>query len=136
MSHDAFLEIITQLAGRRKARVVIQGSVIFIETESKSSKWSLSTQLFASEGYLPPSIKEWMSNSGLMKWQERGAYLQLDPVDQSVHLVHEIHSCAKYVPFKYMMNDFVSVANEWREILEEFADKDHVSLRLDLDRRD
>jgi hypothetical protein len=128
--YDSFLAILTQLAGQKKARVVVQGSVIFIETTPKKDHWTLSTRIFSSDGFVPPNIHACVSSRGLMKWQERGAYLHLDPLDQSVYLVHEIHSSPKYVPFKYMMNDFVAVANEWREILEDFAKRDHVSFRL------
>lgn len=134
MCYDAFLAVISQLSGQKKARVVIQGSVIFIETTSKKKNWSLSTRVFSADGYLPRNVKDCLSASGLMRWQERGAYLHLDPIEKAVYLVHEVHSSPKYVPFKYMMNDFVSVANEWREILEDFAEKDHVSLRLESNR--
>lgn len=131
--YDAFLAVLTQLAGQKKARVVVQGSVIFIETAGKKNHWSVSTKVFSKDGFIPPNVRDCVSSSGLMRWQERGAYLHLDPLEQAIYLVHEIHSSPKYVPFKYLMNDFVSVANEWREILEDFADKDHVSLRLDID---
>jgi hypothetical protein len=130
--YDAFLTILTQLAGKKRARVVVQGSVIFIESAGgKKDRWAVSTRVFSGEGYLPRSVKECVSSSGLLKWQERGAYLHLDPAEQAIYLVHEIDSSPKYVPFKYMMNDFVTVANEWREILEDFASRDHTSLRID-----
>ncbi|MES2345841.1 MAG: hypothetical protein V4494_07900 [Chlamydiota bacterium] len=129
--YDSFLAVITQLAGQKKARVVVQGSVIFIETNPKKDCWSVSTRIFSGNGFIPPNVRECISSNGLMKWQERGAYLHMDPLDQSIYLVHEIHSAPKYVPFKYLMNDFVAVANEWREILEDFAERDHISLRLE-----
>lgn len=131
MCYDAFLAVITQLSGRKKARVVIQGSVIFIETSPQKKCWSLSTRVFSSDGYLPSNVRACLSANGLARWQERGAYLQLDPLEQAVYLVHEVDSLPKYVPFKFLMKDFVEVANEWREILEEFAGQDYTSLRIE-----
>ncbi|MGE5196546.1 MAG: hypothetical protein ACM3JI_04380 [Anaerolineae bacterium] len=131
MSYDAFLTLLTQLAGQKKARVVIQGSVIFIETMPQNNRMTLSTKVFSSEnGFMPRKVRECISSSGFLKWQERGAYLKLDSFDNSVTLIQEIESSTKYVPFKYLMSDFVEVANEWKEILDDFAQRDHIPTRL------
>jgi len=131
MSHDTFLLTMAQLASKKKARVVIQGSVVFIETLPENKKWKISTKVFSCDGYLSPSLRECLKSTKTLRWQERGAYLQLDEENHSVHLVHEIISSSKYVPFKYLMNDFAQVANEWREILDEFARRDHIPIRLE-----
>ncbi len=130
MSYDAFLAILTQLAGKKKARVVVQGSVLFIETKSKRDQWTISTKVFDGEGYIPKSVRDCVSSSGVLRWQERGAYLQLDSFTNSVYLVHEIENSKKYVPFRYFVHDFVEVANEWREILDDFSERDHTPTRI------
>ena len=130
MSYDAFLAILTQLAGKKQARVVIQGSVIFIETQNKRDEWSLKTKVFGGEGFIPKSVRDCVTSSGVLRWQERGAYLQLDAASSSVYLVHEIESSKKYVPFRYHVNDFVQVANEWKEILDDFSERDHTPTRI------
>ncbi len=130
MSYDAFLAVTTQLAGQRKARCVVQGSVIFIESKPTEKKWALATRVFSGDGFLPQSVKECISSSGTLRWQQRGANLQVDPASSSVYLVQEIDQAGKYVPFRYLMRDFAEVANEWREILEDFAERDHTSISL------
>jgi hypothetical protein len=130
MSYDAFLTVMNQLAGQRKARCVVQGSVIFIESKPKQKKWMLATRVFSGDGHLPQSVKECVASSGVLRWQEKGAKLRLDPASHSIYLVQEIGGEPKYVPFRYMMRDFADVANEWREILEDFAARDHTSVRL------
>jgi len=130
MSYDAFLMTLSQLAGKNKARVVVQGSVIFIETQPNRKKWKMSTKIFNKDGPLPGGMKECVSSSGMLKWQERGAYLKLDPCTNSLYLIHEIESATKYVPFKYLVNDFAQVANEWKEILDDFAERDHNPVRV------
>lgn len=129
MSYDAYLMTLSQLSGKSKARVVVQGSVIFIETQPNRKKWKMSTKIFE-EGSFPKAMKECISSSGMLKWQERGAYLKLDPCTNSLYLINEIESATKYVPFKYLVNDFAEVANEWKEILDDFAERDHNPVRL------
>jgi hypothetical protein len=130
MSYDAYLLTLSQLAEKKKARVVVQGSVIFIETLQGKKKWNLSAKVFDHDGLLPKTVKECLSSTGILKWQERGAYLKLDSNTNAVYLIHEIESSAKYVPFKYRVNDFAQVANEWKEILDDFAERDHIPIRV------
>ena len=130
MSYDAFLAVMNQLAGQRKARCVVQGSVIFIESKPTEKKWALATRVFCGDGYLPQAVKECITSSGTLRWQERGANLRVDPDSSNVYLVQEIEPSGKYVPFRYFMRDFADVANEWREILEDFAERDHTSIPL------
>jgi hypothetical protein len=124
MTYDAYLMAITQLSTRRKARVVVQGSVIFIETNPPRKKWHLSTKVFDGDGHLPKGIKECLSSSGILKWQAGGAYLHLDSNDNTVHLINEVDSSSKYIPFKHHIGDFVEIAKEWKEILDDFAQRD------------
>ncbi|MBS3905203.1 MAG: hypothetical protein KGZ39_07750 [Simkania sp.] len=130
MLYDTFLAVMNQLAGQRKARCVVQGSVIFIESKPVGKQWSLATCVFDGGEYLPRSVKECVSSAGVLRWQERGANLRLDPASNSIYLVQEIQSSSKYVPFRYLMSDFAEVANEWRDILDDFAARDHSSIMI------
>lgn len=124
MTHDVFLLVLSQLAGKKKTRVVVQGSVIFIETCPLKEKWTLSTPIFSGEGrMLPPS--------GFLRWQEKGAYLKLDPTTHTVYLMQDVLAAQKYVPFKYLVSDFADVANEWREILDDFSQRDHTPTKIE-----
>ncbi len=126
MSYDAFLLVMSQLAGKRKARVVLKGEVIFFETSPKKNHWVLYTKVFSGDGYLPKDVRSCVSSSGVLRWQHSGAYLKLDPLTHSVFLFQEIEmEKDKYIPFKHHLSDFSMVAAEWREILQDFAKRDH-----------
>ncbi len=132
MSYDAFLLVMSQLAGKRKARVVLQGKVIFFEASQRKNHWVLYSKVFSGDGYLPKNVRSCVSSSGVLRWQHSGAYLKLDPLTHSVYLFQEIEmEKGKYIPFKHHLSDFSMVAAEWREILQDFAERDdsfvHVS---------
>ena len=131
MSYDAFLLVMSQLAGKRKARVVIDGEVIFFESSEKRNHLTLYTKVFSGDGYLPNNVRSCVSSSGLLRWQQSGAYLKLDPFTHSVYLFQDIQmEEGKYIPFKHHLSDFSMVATEWREILLDFAEKDYSSIHV------
>ena len=131
MSYDAFLLVLSQLAGSRKARVVIQDNVIFFEKSTRENLWTIYTKVYGGEGFLSPSVRECVSSSGYLRWQQGGAYLKLEPQEHAVYLFQEIDMQeGKYIPFKYHLSDFSIVANEWKEILQGQADKDFSPIRV------
>lgn len=130
MEYNAFLLFLNQITSQRKAKVVVQGSVIFIETTSQTGHWCLSTKILGSQvKKLQGSLGSYLSRSSL-KWQSKGAYLKVDPDTNAVYLIQEILSSKKYLPFKYLIQDFASVAIEWKEILEECSEEENLMLRL------
>jgi|SRR5690348_4627771 len=130
MSYNAFLVVMSQLAGNRKARIVIQENIIFFE-KTKKNHWTLCTKVYSGEDSLPNSVRSCVSNGGVLRWQHRGAYLKLDPHSPSVYLLEEIEiEEGKYIPFKHHLSDFSAVAAEWKEILQEFAERDYSSVRI------
>jgi hypothetical protein len=130
MSYNAFLFVMSQLAGNRKARVVIQENIIFFE-KTKKNHWTLCTKVYSGEDSLPSSVRSCVSNGGVLRWQHRGAYLKLDPHSPSVNLLEEIEiEEGKYIPFKHHLSDFSAIAAEWKEILQEFAERDYSSVRI------
>lgn len=131
MSYDAFLLVMSQLAGKRKARVVIDSEVIFFEASQKKSHYTLYTKVYSGDGYLPKNVRSCVSSSGLLRWQQSGAYLKLDPFTHSVYLFQEIEmEGGKYIPFRHHLSDFSMVAAEWREILQDFARRDCSSIHV------
>ncbi len=123
MAYDIFLQIISQLSGQKRARCVVQDQIIFIDQPHKN-RWVLSTKVFHGEGYLPPSIRGCVSSSGILRWQERGASLRLDPHSQSIFLIHEIDATRRYTHFRFVMKDFLSLAEEWRIIFDDLGSQD------------
>ena len=111
MSYDALLTVMNQPALKKKTRCVVQGSVIFIESKPKQKKACV-------------------ASSGVLRWQEKGAKAFPDPASRSICQTQEIGGGPKYIPFRYMTHDLADVANEWREILDDFAERDHTSIRL------
>jgi len=121
MAYDAFLLASSQLRERGKARLVIDGENLFIESAQIKNRWLLYTRVYFGEGYLPNSIRSCVSSSGVLRWQQTGAYLKLDPLTYSVFLFQEVEmEEGKYIPFRHHLSDFTKVAAEWREILHDF----------------
>ena len=122
MAYDAFLLVMSQLASGRKARIVIDGEVIFFETTQKKDRYLLYTKVYSGDGYLPPNVRSCVSSSGVLRWQQNGAYLKLDPLTHSVYLFEEVElPQGKYIPFKHRLEHFSQVADEWKEICRDLA---------------
>jgi hypothetical protein len=135
MCYKAFLLVMSQLAGKRKARVVIQDRVIFFEASQKENHLILSTSVYSGDGNLPLNVRSCVSSRGVLRFQGNGAHLKLDPPSSSVHLVQEVRmEEGKYIPFRHHLSDFSMVADQWREILQDFAERDsfynHGTLRF------
>lgn len=131
MSYNTYLLVLSQLSSRKKAECVVQGSVIFVESKEVGKDWNLSTKIFdADTAKIPSFLQQSLTSRGLLRWQERGAFLKLDPETNSVYLVQQIQSSRKYVPFKYLMNDFAGVAREWKDILDEVSHRDDSLVRI------
>jgi|HubBroStandDraft_4_1064222.scaffolds.fasta_scaffold214242_2 hypothetical protein len=124
MLYNDFLQVITQLAGNNKARITIQENTIFFERIKKNC-WILHTKVYSGDDYLPSGVRSCMPSSGLLQWQQKGAYLKLDPHSHSVDLFEKIEiEEGKYIPFKYHLSNFVATATEWKETLQSFAESD------------
>ncbi len=127
MSYKAFLFILSQLAGKKKTRIVVEENVIFVDTSETKEQWTLSTKVYQGEGYIPPSVRACVSSRGTLQWQKGGAYLELDPESHSISLIEQFHvPQGKYIPFRVQFHDFLSVAAEWREIFDEQSENDSV----------
>ncbi len=131
MAYDVFLQVMSQLSGQKRARFVMDGQTIFIDRLQKRSqdklqetRWSLSTKVFDGNGYLPPSVRDCVSSSGVLRWQEKGATLRLDPISKSVFLVHEIDAANRYLSFRYYLRDFSTLAQEWRTLFDDLSSGD------------
>lgn len=127
MAYDAFIQVITQLSGQKRARIVVKEQVIFIDRLDKNRKknlWNLSSVVFHGEGYLPPSIRDCVSSSGVLRWEENGAELRVDPLTKSVYLVQEIDAANRYIPFRYFISDFATLAQEWRTYFDDLTSRD------------
>ncbi len=119
MSYDLFLAFLSQMYNSKKARLVIQGSVIFIETSKKADSLQMKTKVFSGDDL--NNTSSCIPSNGVLHVQDRSAYLKLDPTTKDVYLINEVKFSNKYLPFRYQINDFVDVANEWKEILEDFS---------------
>ena len=125
MLYQSFLLVMSQLASHGKARVTIEDAEIFFQTTHKKNHYTLHTKVYSGEGYLPSQIRSVVSSSGVLRWQQNGAYLKLDPLTYSVYLFQEVQmEEGKFIPFKHFLSDFCEVSAEWREILKDFAEKD------------
>jgi hypothetical protein len=127
MEYNAFLLFLNQIENQKKAKVVFQGSIIFIETSSQAEHWSLSTKILGSSNKKLGRSLGLYTGAQSWKWQEKGAYLKVDSETDSLYLVQEISSFKRYLPFKYLIEDFAGIALEWKEIFQEKEDPLHSS---------
>lgn len=126
MSYHAFLTVLTQLAGHRKARVVVDDQVIFFEPCKRKNHLTIYAKVYSGDRYLPQTVRACVSSCGMLRWQQGGAYLKLDEETHSVSLIQEMKMEEnKYLPFREYLKDFSSIAAEWTEILNKFAEGDH-----------
>ena len=117
MSYKEFLKFIAQFAGHRKAEIEVEGNLITIEMRGQKNCWRLSSPVYISEGHLPDCL----SYSGVLRWQERGAFLEVDRETESVNLVQDITSFATYLRFKPLFLDFSQLVTEWKDILDDYV---------------
>lgn len=123
--YNAFLIVMSQLASQKKARVVIQDQLIFIEETGEENQWRLSSPVFRGEGYLPSNLFSCVSSRGIFCWQHQKPHLRLNPETHSVDLIHTVEiKKGKYLPFRELMSTFVQMAQEWKKFLLHVAEKD------------
>lgn len=53
-----------------------------------------------------------------------GATLRVDPISKNIYLVHEIDATNRYTHFRFLIADFVSLAQEWRTIFDDLSSRD------------
>lgn len=124
--YDAFLRVMSQLSSKRKARIEIDDNAIFFETLKNENCMRISTTIYRGEGFISPSVRSCVPSNGILHLQSSGAYLQLDLEAHAVHLIEEVDmEKGKYIPFKHHFSDFCQIAAEWREILQDFAERDY-----------
>lgn len=124
MSYHSFLYLLSQIGSQNKAKIIVEDHTIFIERDPETNGWNLSTNLFrVDRKNFSYGAWQCLSQGGSLRWQKKGAYLKHDRDTSSIYLVQEILSSKKYLPFKHLIQDFTSIAREWKEILEGFVQK-------------
>jgi hypothetical protein len=119
MNYNIYLFLLHQLSFKKKAQCVVQGNVIFIEAKPKTKYWEISTKLVDGQlQKIPSFLKDSLTSRGILKWQERGAYLRLDPFSNHLHLIQDVRASNQYIPLKHLINDFVKVVMEWKNLIE------------------
>lgn len=101
------------LNSKKDGKVVVQGSVYFIETTSKKGRFCLSTHLYN-------GIK---GKNTLVKKSATEAPL-------SAFSFSEVEVCRQYVPFKYLACDTPDVADAWQDVIDDFSKRDYLSQHL------
>lgn len=125
MSYNAFLLVMSQLAGNRKARVATDDHTIYFEKTSKN-RLTLKTAVFSGEGFVPHRIRDCVSGRGNLQWQQRGPSLKLDLPSHSVILCEEIEmEEGKFLPFRHHFAAFSAAACEWKKFLGELAEGEY-----------
>ncbi len=126
MSYDVYLIAMGQLAGRKKARLLVEEKEIFLENLGEGH-WKFSARVFTSDGDLPSELRSCLFRNGVLRWQERGTYLKYDTMTESILLIYEVEmEPGKYIPFRQALTSFMRIAHEWIDTLEEISHKDSI----------
>lgn len=115
--YQDYILLVSQLSRHSMARLKVGPREILIEKTLTS--WRLSTQIFQGECSVPAHVEECVWAAALLKWKEKIA-LTLDPLTSSVHLIQEVDP-SHYPVFKARINQFLSLADEWQDIVAGFA---------------
>jgi hypothetical protein len=101
------------LNSKKDGKVVVQGSVYFIETTSKKGRFCLSAHLYNGiKGKTPPPKKGCTET----------------PI--STFSFDELEVNRQYVPFKYLACDAPEVAEDWQDVIDDFSKRDYLSQHL------
>jgi hypothetical protein len=123
MSYDLFLRVMSQIANKKVASLTVDDQEIIIEPYKKENHWLFRTTLYYAEEEIPSCIRSCISSSGVLRWQEKGAYLQIEEESHSVLLIQKIiMEKGKFIPFQFHINDFAHIATEWRGILSDLEE--------------
>lgn len=119
-NYQDYLSILCQLAHHPMARFKAGPWEVLVE--KAEGQWRLSTPVFQAEEEIPSHVEACVSAAALLKWQEKIS-LTLDPLSASVHISQEV-APALYEAFRVHVRDFLSLAEEWHEIIADFALRD------------
>ncbi len=122
MSYKSYLLVMSQLSSSKKACITIQDRTIHIDASSKKNCWRLCTKIFDGEGNTPHGVRACLSSTGLLRWEQGKSHLKYDSLNHVIYLIEDIaHQERSYIPFKYHIEDFIKVSQEWQEILEQLS---------------
>ncbi|NDD58650.1 MAG: hypothetical protein EBZ47_05260 [Chlamydiae bacterium] len=114
MSYHAYLLLQNTVQNKEKVGFWVDGINIFFEKVGLNS-WQLSMKILdPSSQKIPSYIRQVFSISGIFKWQEKGAYLKIDPLSQEIYLYQQVESSTRYKSFRYLIHDFLAKAQDWR----------------------
>jgi len=117
MYYQLFLQTLSQLSSRGTASLTFENGIIYIQSLHGNTKWRISTPLFIGEGRIPSPVRSYISSRGSFHWQKTGAYLQLEDSTKTLLLIDELEiQKDKYHLFKKTVQDFMGLAQEWKEI--------------------
>ena len=117
MDYQDYILLIGRLSRHSIARLTVGAREIVIE--KSLTHWKLSTQIFQCDGSVPSHVEECVWSAALLKWKEK-ILLTLDPLTSSVHLLQEVDP-SHFPAFKSQISQFLSLADEWQDIVAGFA---------------
>lgn len=110
MFYDEDVFMINPMKCKKDAKVVVQGSVYFIETTPKKNRFCISSHIY----------------NGI---RENKKSFQNDQLSTAFSF-QELEKNPQYVPFKYLVHDVAKVADEWEDVLDDFSKRDYLSQSL------
>lgn len=118
--YGKYLFLITQLFSLKKAKLELEGRLFEVE-ELPHKRWRVCALLCGNEEKLSSELLRSLAPSGALKWQTKGAYLQVDQEGKRIYLQQEMEALKGYLSFREWAHDFIQIAAEWEEVVRDLA---------------
>lgn len=121
----SFIFVLSQIKNNKKVKTVIDNIGIDFEASCNQKFWIVSTSLYHTrKEKLPLSVQQCVFSCGILHWQNFGPYLKLDTEKQGIKLIEQIKAPDSFIAFRAAIKNFIILAKEWEETLQELAKKD------------
>lgn len=115
MPYHLFLDILLQLSSKKKAVITLDNGTIHIHPLRGKSKWRIYMPLSQGD---ENALHTFMPQSGILRLDQKGPHLELDPSTQTLQLIDEIQiQKDKYLSFKKQLDEFICISQEWQEVI-------------------
>ena len=112
MFYKQFVLLMAQLLYQNRAELIVDGKVIVIE--KKDDRWHLSSKIYSE---VPKGLE--LEGKRRFQWESKHVYLKNE--HGTLCLVQEVPSGTRYVYFKQLIKNYLSLIAFWEDQVQEMA---------------
>lgn len=110
VNYHLYLRLMSQFSYKNVAKFEVLGRELIVSR--KEERWQISTLLSQGE-----DIPRDLIHFSEMRWLKQGAYLKVDTLSHTLHLIQEVR-VPTYLSFKALMNDFLAQSEDWASYMQ------------------